>query len=512
MKKLGELLEEARQGAHRDLSISGVSLDSRAVKQGELFFAVSGAKFDARTVIPAAFAAGAAAAVVEGERPAATGPIISVPDIRLSCGLAAASFYDHPTENLLSIGVTGTNGKTSVTWILAEALSLLALPAAHVGTLGMRVVSQLPESEIGWRGIPNTSPDPISFQRFLAEGLATGAKAAVSEVTSQGLLQGRTAGTQWDAAVFTNLTRDHLDLHGSMEAYAAAKQRLFFDELARSPKPKRLAVVNSADPLGAELAVRLRRQHPEIKVITFAARGCDADAVVRRSSCTLHETEFTCSICGVELTIRSGLIGAFNVENLLAAAATLVGLGFKAAEVARAIGAVPPVPGRLELAKAAAVSVVVDYSHTPDSLIKAQGALREIGKGRLITVFGCGGDRDRGKRPLMGAAVAEHSEVAIITSDNPRSEDPIAIIDDVLPGVFVESEGGDRCRDWRCRRVYTLPDRREAIREAIQLAQPGDTVLVAGKGHEDYQEVRGVKIPFSDIETCRALIDELLPK
>ena len=425
--------------------------------------------------------------------------------------MAAAHFYGDPTAQLLSIGVTGTNGKTSVTWILSEALARLGSPSIHVGTLGMRQVSTAGESAIGWRETPNTSPDPILFQSFIAEGLARGARAAVSEVTSQGLLQGRTAGVAWDAAVFTNLTRDHLDLHGSMEVYAEAKARLFFDELSASAKRRRIAVVNCADPFGAAIIERLRRERTEIETFAFSPhtqpefRGT-VDAVLVRAECSLTGTEIEFSLRGTTVRLRSQLIGAFNVENLMAAATTLLGVGYSAREVAEAIGDVPQVPGRLELAKAAAVSVVVDYAHTPDALMKAQRSLREIGSGRLITVFGCGGDRDRGKRPLMGAAVAELSDVAVVTSDNPRSEDPQAILEDVLPGISIDSGN-----DWRCRRVYALPDRRAAVREAILLAAPGDTVLVAGKGHEDYQEVKGIKHPFSDIDVCRELIDELLP-
>ena len=522
MKTLGQLLGASLLEADAPLAetpIFGVTLDSRTVKPGDLFFAVAGAKLDARSFIPAAVSAGAAAVAIEGDSRsiqahagAALGTVIGVRDIRAACAMAAAEFYDRPSEKLLTIGVTGTNGKTSVTWILAESLARLGAPTVHVGTLGMRVVSMVPTAEISWRSIPNTSPDPISFQSFLAEGVAIGARNAVSEVTSQGLLQARTAEVAWDAAVFTNLTRDHLDLHGSMQAYSDAKAKLFLEELVFSTKPRRVATINCADPVGAELASRLRKEHPDLKVVSFStapAAETDGalDAFVVEARCSLDRTEIDCVVFGVPLKITSRLIGAFNVENLLAAAATLLGLGFPAAEVSRAIASVPQVPGRLEVAKPASVSVVIDYAHTPDALVKAQRSLREIGAGRLITVFGCGGDRDRGKRPLMGAAVAEYSDVAVVTSDNPRSEDPARIIDDILPGISIDLQSGRRCG-----RVYALPDRREALREAIRIAAPGDTVLVAGKGHEDYQEAHGVRTPFSDIEICRELVDELLSR
>lgn len=494
----------------RDVAITAIAVHSSEAVPGALFFAVPGAKADGLRFVPDAAARGAVAVVIPDstapEDAVALGarfPDIAVcrtPDVRRALSFAATTWNGRPADDLLAVGVTGTNGKTSVSWILTEAFARLGRSAVYVGTLGIKHVDES-GSTVFRHETPNTTPDATLIQRALAERRRHGARAAVIEVTSQGLVQRRTADVSWDAAAFTNLTRDHLDLHGTMEAYGDAKRLLFFDELRRSAKRHRVAAVNVDDPFGAALAADLKRD-AGITVVTCSTSGrSGADVAAAGVDGSLSLTRIDCAIFGKRLLLESSLIGLFNVSNLLVATATLVGLGFTAERIAEVIREVPQVPGRLELVGASGVHVVVDYAHTPDALDKAQRSLRALGSGRLITVFGCGGDRDRGKRPLMAAAVEELADVAVVTSDNPRTEDPERIIADVVAGFGTGSSGR------RCERIART-DRREAIREAIRIARAGDIVLIAGKGHEDYQDVGGTKHPFSDQEVCRSILGE----
>ena len=481
---------------HRSVEISSVTSDSREVTPGSLFFAVRGAKHDGTAFVADAIKKGAAAIVVEGDGElaavAGSAPILRVPNIRAAYSAATSAIHDHPSEKFDCIGVTGTNGKTSVAWIISYALSTLGRPSSLLGTLGESIAGRPFES------LENTTPDAGAVQRFLARALESGCVAATLEATSQGIVQHRTSSVQWNAGVFTNLSRDHLDLHGTMEEYERVKARFFTEELANSSKSNRVAVFNTDDEAGLRTFNLVRENHPEIRAVSYALNR-EADGRAANFVPSIDHSEFETTLFGEKITLASRLIGAFNVYNLLGAATCLAAMGFSAAQVAKAFETVAPVPGRLEVLPAGGFHVVVDYAHTPDGLIKAQQSLRPLTKGRLITVFGCGGDRDRGKRPLMGSAVAELSDVGVLTSDNPRTEDPERIIDDILPGLASTAKraGFGHLRE---------ADRRRAISLALSEAKKGDVVLIAGKGHEDYQEIHGVRYPFSDQEICRTLL------
>ena len=459
-----------------------LTADSRAVKLGSIFVAYPGTALDGRAFIPDAIARGAAA--VLWERSAFTWderwevPNLGVDGLRERISEIAGAIFGDPSESLWMAGVTGTNGKTSVSQWIAAALDGLGRRAAVIGTLGNGLVGERVEAK-------NTTPDPIVLQRLLADYLRRGARHVAMEVSSHGLDQGRVAGIKYDVAVFTNLTRDHLDYHGTMEAYAEAKFKLF------SARGLRHSVVNLDDAWGARFAERL-----DGDVITF---GLAPAARLRASRVGL-------SGAGVRFHVDSewgagdvsaAVLGAFNVSNLLAVLGALIAAGIPFDEAVRAVGALEPVPGRLErVGGGTEPLVVIDYAHTPDALEKALEALRPtVAAGhRLVCVFGCGGDRDPGKRPLMGRAAAHLADHVIVTSDNPRSEDPAAIIEQVLAGVTGKPEA--------------IEDRQVAIFSAVHQARPGDVVLVAGKGHETYQEIAGVRHPFSDREVARAALAE----
>ena len=481
-------------GQWQETVISSVVNDSRKCVPGALFFAVRGSKIDATAFLNDALAKGAAAVIVEEPAPPVETfpvPLISVPDIRECLAEAASVFYGRPTGAMRSIGVTGTNGKTSVAWLLGNLLPALGEPAAVVGTLGFAFAKKALAIE-DFQTTSNTTPDPLDVFRFLAAAREQGARALAAEATSQAVVQKRTITIEWDSGIFTNLTRDHLDLHGTLENYAAIKSRFFTEELVRSPKTKKTAVINIDDEVGRRICAELAGA--PVKCCTYSTCS-KADAYTTSSEVTLNGTRLEAVLFGESAVIESRLIGRFNLSNILAAVACLVSLGFEPEEVVNAVKDVPPVPGRLELVAQAPIHVFVDYAHTPDALVNVQQSLRDLEPRRLITVFGCGGDRDRGKRPLMGRVVAEMSDLAVVTSDNPRSEEPDKIIEDILPGIAGAARPSHFCYE-------VIADRRAAVEFAVSAARPGDAVLVAGKGHEDYQEIKGVKHPFLDRNVC----------
>lgn len=474
--------------------ISHLSCDSRDVKPGTLFFAIKGAKFDSHQAIPEVLAKGAVCIVSEDEAAckSLSNSYLIVPNIRRAIADFAAEYYDNPSKSYLTIGITGTNGKTSVSWIITELLKKLDIQSSHIGTLGFR--SSLGEQLIKTE---NTSPEPLALYSFLQKEREKGAKAFVLEATSQAVVQERLRNLAWDLMLFTNLSRDHLDLHSTYQAYGEAKKRLFTEELPKSTKSPKIAVLNLDDSFATELLSDLKKNYPALSLFTFSSKSRFADVFLKSAELSAGGSVYRMNIAGKELTINSQLIGSYNVSNALASVTALHALGFDLSQIAKTFPNVRAVPGRLELVAKSEVSAFVDYAHTPDALIAAQESLRELKPKRLITVFGCGGDRDRGKRPLMGSAVLAGSDYAILTSDNPRSEDPLAIIDDVLP-AFVDARIAKE----------VIPDRQKAISRAIQIAEPGDFILVAGKGHEDYQEIKGIKHHFDDREICLAALKE----
>ncbi len=474
-----------------DPEVSCVTGDSREVGPGACFFALPGAKLDGHAF--AAQAARQGAVAVVAERPVECGParLLLAPSSRRAMAEAAANFFGRPGDALQLAGVTGTNGKTTITYLVEACAAEAGLPLGVVGTITHR----FPGVE---RPASHTTPESTAIQALLAEMRGAGARAAVMEVSSHALAQDRVAGLRFATAAFTNLTRDHLDYHGDMEAYFAAKRRLFAEHLVAGG----VAVVNADDPFGARLADELG---PGREVWRFGTRTADA----------LRAFEVRHGLGGIEavletprgrIPVRSPLVGAHNLENLLCAAGLALALGIPPEAVGRGLSRSRGAPGRLERVAGPArpgVIAFVDYAHTDDALSRALAALRGLSPRRVICLFGCGGDRDRGKRPLMARAAAGGAELVVVTSDNPRTEEPEAIIADILPGLAgvrrltpAEARG--------CQGGYLVePDRRAAIALAISCAGKGDVVLLAGKGHEDYQIVGTVKRPFYDRDEAR---------
>lgn len=460
-----------------ELNLSGLRLDSRAVEPGEGFVALAGAR--THGLLHAAEAVRRGAVVVlsepfEGVAPLLPVPLLVLPGLRERLPQLAQALYAAPTLGLELVGVTGTNGKTSTVQLSAQALQLLGRVAGSIGTLGAGLHGQLVAHE-------RTTPDVLEVHRLLATLSLAGAQVVAMEVSSHALDQGRVAGLQFDVAVFTNLSRDHLDYHGTMAAYAAAKASLFAWESLRA------AVINLDDAQGALIAAGLPER---IDLIGFSALGA-GNAVLRAGDLALDASGLHFHLqYGVEsVRIDSPLLGRFNVDNLLAVAGVLLALGVDFARVAALLPRLEPIPGRMNRLGGSAGQplVVVDYAHTPDGLEQALSSLRQHTAGRLLCVFGCGGDRDRGKRPQMAAIAGRLADQVIVTDDNPRSEDGEAIVADILagfaPGAAIEVER----------------DRAAAIRAAIRAAGPRDTVLVAGKGHETYQETGDRRLPFDDL-------------
>ena len=467
--------------------------DSRQVGKGDAFIAWPGYARDGREFVPGALAAGAATCLVEDEGVDAhhftDARVASLPGLKSQTGFVAAAFYGEPSKTLPVVAVTGTNGKTSTAWWTGQASSLLGQRCGVVGTLGVGE-PPLPgpagrDAAIEYTGL--TTPDPVLLQAAFRRMLDAGFGACAIEASSIGLKEHRLAGTAIQVALFTNFTQDHLDYHGSMDGYWAAKRELF-----GAPGLK-AGVLNIDDAKGAELAVEITGQ---VDVWTYGLNRSDA----RLSAHDLHYRAgglaFTLHESGERLLIETGLIGEYNVSNLLAVIGGLRALGHPLAAIAAVIGQVTPVPGRMQrIGNGIELpQLVVDYAHTPDALDKALGALAPLAEargGQLVCVFGCGGNRDRAKRPLMGAIAARLAQRVIITSDNPRHEAPEQILADIEAGIAADVQ-----------RTAIL-DRREALLQAVAEAGPRDVILVAGKGHEDYQEIAGERRHFSDVEESR---------
>ncbi len=484
-----------------------LTCDSRGVEPGDVFIAMKGAQFDGRRFIPDAIARGAAAIIYDATafawQPEWDAPNRPERELKRSAGTIAADWYRRPADRLFTIGVTGTSGKTSTALWLAQALGALRHRTVMVGTLGIGFPEELIDSGM-------TTPDPITLQRRLRALVDQGAVALAIEVSSIGLEEGRVADVQFDVAVFTNLTRDHLDYHGTMDRYELAKQKLFaWPGLAH-------AVINVDDPSGERFAA-VAASH-DAQVLRFSARGgANAQLRARNVSARAEGLAFeSFGAFGVR-NIYTPFIGNFNVSNLLGVIGVLLVSGISIDAALSALQELKSVPGRLERVivraneRPAGIEppmVLVDYAHKPDALEKALKACRPIVDargGELVVVFGCGGDRDAGKRPIMGEIAARLADRVVVTSDNPRSESPRAIIDQIVSGIgnlgFNPLSSGFKGPSLD-ERVKVECDRREAIYDAIAAAHEHDVVVIAGKGHEGYQEIAGVKVPFSDVEVA----------
>jgi UDP-N-acetylmuramoyl-L-alanyl-D-glutamate--2,6-diaminopimelate ligase len=467
--------------AERD--VVGLAYHSREVRPGYLFAAIRGRQHDGHAFIDEAIAHGAVAVLVD--RPLAPRPGVTwirVADSRRALAAAAAVFFGHPSRRLRVIGVTGTNGKGATTHLIEAILRRAGQRCGIIGTMGIVVDGVTAPGD-------RTTPEAPELQAALRGMADRGCGYAAVEVASHALALERVAGTRFEIGVFTNLTRDHLDFHGSMEAYRAAKARLF-----AMVEPSGWAVLNADDPAAAVM-----RRVSRAPVLTYGLHA-PADVRGRDVALDLQGSTFVAETPQGTVRVRLRLAGAFNVANALAALAVGLTQGVPLETMAEALGAVPGIPGRFEAVHAGQpFAVIVDYAHTPDGLENVLRAARAITAGRLIVVFGCGGDRDRTKRPLMGRIAAEWGDVVVVTSDNPRGEEPLAIIAEICPGVERGAKG-------RAVEIHVEPDRRRAIQLALAAARPGDLVMIAGKGHETYQELRGVKYPFDDRQVVRELL------
>ncbi len=475
--------------ANRD--VTGIAHDSRGVSPGGVFVAIRGHRADGATFAADAVARGAVAIVSETPAPAGFAvPWFVTDDARHALAELAALFHGRPSEELTVVGVTGTNGKTTTTYLAASVLDAAGMPSGRLGTVSYRVG---PSAKFE-RDPSHTTPEASDVQALLRELRTNGCTACVMEVSSHALALQRVAEMRFAAAVFTNLTRDHLDFHGDMGAYFAAKRRLFETLPAGAP-----AVVNLDDPRGAELATSLPR------VLTY---GLDGPAQVRAQSVdsSLEGLAFDVETPRGPISIRSPLIGRPNAYNILAAVALGVALELPAEAIERGIAALESVPGRFQIVSGSDddVRLVVDYAHTDDALKNLLETLRPLADGRLIVVFGCGGDRDRTKRPLMGAVAGRLGDLVVLTSDNPRSEDPGRIIDEIKLGLLPPAEPGAPRRAGPASMVQ--PDRRKAIEYAVRQARAGDVIVVAGKGHEKYQVIGDRTLAFDDVEVGRAAL------
>ena len=467
-----------------DRPVESIAYDSRRVQRNSLFVALHGEKTDGHEFIGQAIEKGASVIVAEREEKYPRATCVVVEDTRSALADLAASFYGFPSRRLKLAAVTGTNGKTTTTFLIKHICEKAGLRCGLIGTV---------RYEIGERILPaiRTTPESPDLQELLTQIANAGCRAAAMEVSSHALARERTRGLEWDVAVFTNLTQDHLDFHGTMEAYFESKLKLFTGLAEQQKKKKSIAIVNSDDRYGEQLLNKINKKMP---VITYGM-GVHADFRASNYRMEFGGTSYQLDARGKSYLVRVPLIGRFNVANSLAALAAANALGINIREAVLSLGKSPQVPGRLEAVPAKRqFQVFVDYAHTPDALLNVLKTLRELEPGRLIVVFGCGGDRDRQKRPLMGEIADRHADYAIITSDNPRKEDPSAIIDEVEKG-------------FRSDHYQKIGDRTEAIARAIDLAQPRDIVLIAGKGHENYQEFADHTVPFDDIQVARHALE-----
>lgn len=505
--RLGELLAALPAGrealrieggdAALGVPIRGVAIDSRVVVPGDLFVALRGAQVDAHRHLGQALALGAVALVVE-ELPAGVEhggrPVVVVADTRRALPPLAARFYGHPSEELELIGITGTNGKTSTTYLLEAMLAAAGRRPGVIGTVEVRYAGERHRTV-------NTTPESLDLQRILRAMRTRGVDAVAMEVSSHALAMGRTDECRFAVAGVTNVTQDHLDFHGTMEAYRDAKVRLFGERL----RPGAAAVVNADDPSAPHFEAAARQAGARVLRVSRKP-GPGVDVALEDARVALEGTYARLRLPEGPLALTLPLLGDFNLENLLVAAGCAVALGLGPEAIARGAAECAQVPGRIERVdpnRPGVPTVLVDYAHTPDAVDKLLRTVRPLAQGRLVTVFGCGGDRDRTKRAPMAEAVARWSDRVIVTSDNPRREDPERILDDVVAGLTGLRAVAPDALDGAERGYARIADRHEAIALAVALARPEDTVVIAGKGHEDYQIIGRERLPFDDRSEAR---------
>jgi UDP-N-acetylmuramoyl-L-alanyl-D-glutamate--2,6-diaminopimelate ligase len=504
LKKLIEGVEVKKIAGDPLREVEGIAYHTKQIGKGFLFAAIRGLEVDGHQFIEEAVQRGAGAVVSEEEREVSDRTLILVPNSRQALAKISSNFYGNPSSRLKLIGITGTNGKTTTTYLLESIFRKAGCDVGVIGTINYRFGQKTTPA-------PNTTPESSDLQRILWEMVKEGTSHVIMEVSSHGLDLDRVFGCQFDGVVFTNLTSEHLDYHKTLQKYFESKKKLFSDYLVESRKKRRFAVTNHDDPRGEKMVEGI-----DLPVIRYGlSPSCDITADQVTSS-------FEGLSCRVrtprgDLSIRSKLIGDFNVYNILAAVSVGIGMDVPLENLKEGVEGLEGVSGRFEkMENTRGLHIIVDYAHTHDALERVLLGLKGIlengtqNRGKMITVFGCGGDRDRTKRPLMGEVAGKYSDLAILTSDNPRTEDPLAILEEVEKGLEslpLKEWHPDEIELWRSKKGYLkVPDRREAIRMAIRLAQPSDTVLIAGKGHEDYQIVGKKRFPFDDrIEAQKAL-------
>jgi UDP-N-acetylmuramoyl-L-alanyl-D-glutamate--2,6-diaminopimelate ligase len=493
-----------------DREVNGLAYDSRQAGAGKIFFAMPGVKADGHDYVADVFRGGASAAVVEHSDVCPPGTTwVRVRNVRQAVGSWSAHFFGRPSRNLALVGVTGTNGKTTVTYLVEAILRAAGLEPGVIGTVNYRYRGRELPSQ-------HTTPEASDLQGLLAEMQQAGVKSVAMEVSSHALAQERVRGVEFDVGVFTNLSRDHLDYHRDMDDYFVAKSKLFTDHLKGSAKARKAAVIYGPDPRGKDLLGNVRKL------------GLEAWSYGLDNQWDVHAVDVASDVSGlhgkiqvknVRFDFSSPLVGSANLQNILGAVGVGFALGLPPEKVIEGVHNLKTVPGRLEkVEQTLGIAILVDYAHSPDALEKVLGAVRPLTRGKVITVFGCGGDRDRGKRPLMGEIAARLSDLVVLTSDNPRTEEPMAILQEIETGVrqtplqplrvSPQEPGGAEFTaqdlEPEADRGYCVEaDRRAAIRLALRLARPGDVVLIAGKGHEDYQILGSTKIPFDDREVAR---------
>src|SRR5712671_536960 len=484
LKVLARAIAPRRVIGSLDREVESIAYDSRRVQSNTLFVAIRGEKSDGHQFVDQAVEQGASVIVAEREISSPRATCLVVDHSRSALADLSAAFYGMPAHKLKMAAITGTNGKTTTTFLIKHICEKAGMRCGLLGTV---------RYEIGERVLPaaRTTPESLDLQELLAQIANAGCRAAAIEVSSHALAQERTRGIEWDVAVFTNLTQDHLDYHGTMENYFKAKAKLFEQLAEQQKKKKPVAVINSDDRYGRQLVAKIEKR---VSVVTFGM-GARADFRASNYRMEFAGTSYQLDARGKSYLVRVPLIGRFNVANSLTALAAANALGVGLREAVISLAKSPQVPGRLEMVPAKRqFQVFVDYAHTPDALLNVLKTLRELEPHRLIVVFGCGGNRDREKRPLMGQVVDHNADYAVITSDNPRKEDPDKIIAEVEKG-------------FRGNHFEKITDRASAISRAIEIAQPRDIVLIAGKGHENYQQFSDHTVPFEDIQVARRALE-----